>query len=66
MVLQELKANWFPIVLCAVWMVLSAAVLTDFAGFARAMGSGAEVAQKAPPIPKATGKLPVLPAAAWR
>ena len=30
---MELQKNWFPLVLAAVWMVLCAAVLIDFAKF---------------------------------
>jgi beta-lactamase regulating signal transducer with metallopeptidase domain len=36
---MELRKNWFPLVLAAIWMVLCAAVLIDFAKFTAATGA---------------------------
>jgi len=36
---MELRKNWFPLVLAAIWMVLCAAVLIDFAKFTAVTGA---------------------------
>ena len=39
---MELQKNWFPLVLAAIWMVLCAAVIIDFAKFTAATSSAEE------------------------
>jgi beta-lactamase regulating signal transducer with metallopeptidase domain len=43
---MELQKNWFPLVLAAIWMVLCAAVLIDFAKFNAATSTAEDAVAK--------------------
>jgi hypothetical protein len=64
---MELRRIWFPILLAAVWVVLAAATLAAFAGFAGATAPGAAVARLEQPTRHApVGRRPAAPRAVHR
>lgn len=65
---MELQKNWFPLVLAALWMVLCAAVLIDFAKFnaATSADDGAVVKVQSGTRQQAAGRRAPRPAAAMR
>lgn len=65
---MELRKAWFPLVLAAVWVVICAAVLIDFAQFNAATSTAAAPVAKVQPGAKlsAAGRRAPRPALATR